>query len=175
MDPNDNEQGNQTADLEAYRQLSLQARHENEEKYWIHRLFFLGCGALIMAIGIAPDNGAFLILAGLLGSVVTISWRLSIRAQERWKDWFTAELAITERRLFRDGPWQKIVYRHVWDGDADGSLLGTLGIPEQSQVRNPAPSMDSVDNVLHALCYVLLAVYLSVAAYGVILVLSATG
>ena len=129
--------------LEIYKVFNARVQHEIDEMYSVHRLHFLSVTALITICGFAYQNAWLNIICGLAGIWICIIWWFAASAQEKWKLWWTQELAKVENELPDICIWKKVIFSDCLDDDL---LMNQLSKP--NHIDHPPPSMKSVDSLL---------------------------
>ena len=147
--------------LELYKILNERVQKEIDEMYDVHRMHFLSVTALITICGFAYQNAWLNLICGLAGLWICIIWWGAAYAQEKWKLWWTQELAKVENKLQSVCIWKKLIFNECSDND---DLMKHLRMPEV--IEDPPPYMKSVDALLRYRPVIFGAICMLAMAYG---------
>lgn len=147
--------------LELYKILNERVQKEIEEMYDVHRIHFLAVTALITISGFWYENPWLSLICGLAGVWICIVWWKAADSQERWKLWWTTELAKIETKLPDVCIWRKLIFNEQMNNLA---LMAELKKPER--VDDPPPFMKSVDVLLRFRPVIFGAICLIAVSYG---------
>jgi len=154
--------------LELYKILNERVQKEIEEMYDLHRMYFLTVTALITIAGFAYENGWLVFICGLAGIWICFVWWKAAYAQERWKLWWTIELAKIETNLPDDVCiWRRLIFNEHEQINNE-RLMKDLMKPEH--IIDPPPLMKSVDALLRFRPVVFGTICLIAILYGLYLI-----
>ena len=148
--------------LELYKILNDRVQKEIDEMYEVHRLHFLSVTALITICGFAYQNAWLNLLCGLAGLIICIIWWATASAQERWKLWWTQELAKIENQLPDLCIWKKLIFN---ESSSNTRLMEELQRP--NEIVDPPPHMKSTDALLRYRPVIFGAICMLAMGYGV--------
>lgn len=147
--------------IEIYKILNERVQKEIDEMYDVHRLHFVSVTALITICGFAYQNAWLNLICGLAGLMICIIWWSAAYAQERWKLWWTQELAKIENNLPGLCIWKKLIFN---ESAVNTQLMEDLGKPEK--IIDPPPYMKSVDSLLRYRPVIFGAICMLAIVYG---------
>ncbi len=132
-----------STNLEIYKLMNERVQSEINEMYDVHKLHMISVTALITVSGFANDNSWLNLVCGAASIVICFIWWTAAQAQEKWKLWWTEQLALVEHELHDVCIWKKLIFNESADNT---NLIERLEKP--ATVVDPPPDMHSVDSLL---------------------------
>ncbi len=118
-------------------------QNEINEMYDIHKLHMISVTALITISGFSHENAWLSLVCGAASIVICFIWWTAAQAQEKWKLWWTEQLALVEHELDDVCIWKKLIFN---ESATNTNLINRLDKPEK--VVDSPPDMQSVDSLL---------------------------
>lgn len=133
----------ESTSLEIYKIMNDRVQKEIEEMYDVHRLHMVSVTALITICGFAYQNAWLNFICGTASVFICIIWWMAAEAQEKWKLWWTEQLAIVEHELKGVSIWKKLIFN---ESSNNQKLMEQLEKPKV--LEHQPPRIRSVDFLL---------------------------
>ncbi len=85
--------------IQQYDRYISQIKEEAKDLYWLYNFFFVVNSALIGALFIGKLNTQYLLLAKIVGIVLSLYWLIIVRKQRFWRNNWVKRIQLIEQKL----------------------------------------------------------------------------
>jgi hypothetical protein len=85
--------------IQQYDRYISQVKEEAKDLYWLYNFFFVVNSALIGSVFIGKLNSQYLLIAKIIGILLSIYWLIIVRKQRLWRNNWVTRIQYLEEKL----------------------------------------------------------------------------